>query len=227
MKGFSLVFPAYNEEENLDFTITSALEVGESLGAPFEIIVVNDGSQDRTKEVIVKYQNQFNNVFLVDHETNKGYGQTLRDGFSKAKYNWVFFADSDRQFDLKEIKKLIKQSDKADLVIGYRVNRQDNSLRKLNAYLFKLSIKTFFNIKVRDIDCAFKLMKKEVLDNVKLVSTGALINTELLHKSLLKKYKIVEVPVSHYPRIKGSATGANVFVIFRAIKEMATLRIAS
>jgi glycosyltransferase involved in cell wall biosynthesis len=227
MKSISIVFPAYNEEANLELVLKDALKVGKELGVPFEVIVVNDGSSDNTKEFVENLQKKNKNIVLINHEINKGYGQTLLDGFNASRNEWVFFSDSDRQFDLAEINKLKPYTKDADLIIGYRENRQDNGLRKFNAYLFKLTARMIFNLKFKDIDCAFKLMKKEVIKEIELSSSSALINTELLHKSQKKNYKIVEVPVTHYPRKAGKATGANPIVIGRAIKEGLYLRIKS
>lgn len=227
MKSISIVFPAYNEEANLELVLADALKVVKDLDIPYEIIVVNDGSSDNTKEYVQGLQKKNKNIVLINHEINKGYGQTLLDGFRASKNEWVFFSDSDRQFDLTEINKLKPYTKDADLIIGYRENRQDNGLRKFNAYLFKLTARMIFNLKFKDIDCAFKLMKKEVIEEIELNSSSALINTELLHKSQKKNYKIVEVPVTHYPRTQGKATGANPIVIGRAIKEGLYLRIKS
>ena len=227
MKSISIVFPAYNEAENLKHVLDDALNVAKDLKIPYEIIVVNDGSSDNTTSVVKKFQKKDKNLKLIDHEFNKGYGQTLLDGFSAASKEWIFFSDSDRQFDLKEINKLKEYTNEADLVIGYRANRQDKKRRKFNAYLFKLTARMIFSLKFKDIDCAFKLMKKEVVDDIELKSSSALINTELLHKAQSKKYKIVEVPVTHFPRVKGEATGGNPIVIGRAIKEGLYLRLNS
>ncbi len=227
MKSISIVFPAYNEEANLELVLADALEVVSKLKIPNEIIVVNDGSSDNTKKYVESLQKKNKNIILINHETNKGYGQTLLDGFNASKNEWVFFSDSDRQFDLAEINKLKSYTKEADLIIGYRENRKDNGMRKFNAYLFKLTARMIFNLKFKDIDCAFKLMKKEVIEEIELSSSSALINTELLHKSQKKNYKIVEVPVTHYPRTQGKATGANPVVIGRAIKEGLYLRIKS
>lgn len=224
MNSISFVFPVYNEEENIGHVIDDALEVGRSLNIPFEIITVNDGSRDNTGKVIANSASLNREIKIINHEVNKGYGTTLRDGFEKAQYEWVFFSDSDRQFDISEIRKFIDKTKDFDLIVGYRINRKDSDLRKLNAFIFKIAVKIFFNINVKDVDCAFKLIKKEVLSSINLVSNGALINTELFHKSSNKKFRIVEIPVNHYPRIKGKATGANFFVIIRAVKEIISLR---
>lgn len=227
MKSISIVFPAYNEEANLELVLADALSVVSDLKIPYEIIVVNDGSSDNTKHYVENLQKINKNIVLINHETNKGYGQTLLDGFCASKNEWIFFSDSDRQFDLSEINKLKPYTKDADLVIGYRENRKDNGLRKFNAYLFKLTARMIFNLKFKDIDCAFKLIKKKVIEDIKLDSSSALINTELLHKSQRKNYKIIEVPVTHYPRTLGKATGANPVVIGKAIKEGLYLRVKS
>ena len=228
MDSISLVFPAFNEEENIGKVLEDAISIAEKLNVPFEIVVVNDGSIDKTPEIVKSYIKKYPKIIkLINNYKNLGYGATLRNGFKTAKNDWVFFADSDRQFDLNEIHNLLEYTNNADIIIGYRKNRQDKFIRKVNAGIFKIIVRGLFNIKVKDIDCAFKLINKKVLDNVNLVSNGALINTELIHKSYQKQYKIIEVPVNHYPRIAGKASGAKISVILKAVRELLTMRIFS
>ncbi len=221
----SIVLPAHNEAENLPALVKDITGYMHELGWDYEIIAVDDGSTDSTKEVIERLRSGDNRIKGVYHPKNRGYGAAVRSGFSAAEKEWVFFTDSDRQFDIKEISKLAEYSDSADLVIGYRKNRRDNFMRKLNAGIFNLAVNILFGLWVRDIDCAFKLIRKEVVQKARLESNGALINTELLVRAKKFGYKIKQVPVSHYPRLKGEQSGANIKVILRAVKEILLFRL--
>lgn len=221
----SIVLPAHNEAENLPILVSDITNCLNNLGWEYEIIIVNDGSTDNTKDVIQELKSKNNYIKEIDHQKNRGYGGAVRSGFSAATKEWVFFTDSDRQFDIKEISKLAEYADTFDLIIGYRKNRQDHFTRKLNAGIFKLAVNILFGLFVKDIDCAFKLIKKEVIDKVNLESNGALINTELLVRAKRIGYKIKQIPVSHYPRLKGEQSGASIKVVLRAVKEIILFRL--
>jgi len=223
LKELSVFFPFYNEEANIEAQTKDALRIIPQFADKFEIILVDDGSDDKTEEIGQKLAQKYHSVKIIRHRVNKGYGGALKTGFKNSRYKWIFFTDGDRQFKLTDLNKLIKKSNEADLIIGYRQKRADSPIRLLNAKLFNLLIRILFGLKVCDVDCAFKLIKKEVLDNIKLKSNGALLSSELLIKAKKKGYKIVEVPVGHYPRQVGSQTGANFKVIFKAFYDIAAL----
>lgn len=223
LKELSVFFPFYNEEANIEAQAKQALKTVPQFAQKFEIILVNDGSVDKTGQIGQKLAKGQPKVFLVSHSQNRGYGGALKSGFKKAKYEWIFFSDGDRQFDLAEIAKLIPLTSQADLVIGYRQKRADTLIRLINAKLFNFLIRILFGLKVKDIDCAFKLIKKEVVDSLELKSDGALISSELLIKAQKAGFKIAQAPVSHYPRKKGNPTGANPRVIFKAFYDIFAL----
>ena len=219
----SVFFPFYNEEANIEAQAKDALKIIPQFANKFEIILVDDGSADKTGKIGQKLAQKYRPVKIICHRVNKGYGGALKTGFKNSRYKWIFFTDGDRQFKLTDLSKLVEKSDKADLVIGYRRKRADSFIRLLNAKLFNLLIKILFGLGVRDVDCAFKLIKKKVLDDIKLKSNGALLSSELLIKAKKKGYKTIEVPVGHYPRQVGSQTGANLKVIFKAFYDIAAL----
>jgi len=223
LEELSVFFPFYNEEANIAAQTKQALKIIPQFAEKFEIILVNDGSVDKTGQIGQKLAANHPNVVLVSHSKNRGYGGALKSGFRKAKYEWIFFSDGDRQFDLKEIGRLLPLTSRADLVIGYRQKRADTPIRLINAKLFNLLIRLLFGLKVTDIDCAFKLIKKDVVDSLELKSDGALISSELLIKAQKAGYKIAQTPVSHYPRKIGSPTGANPRVIFKAFYDIFAL----
>jgi glycosyltransferase involved in cell wall biosynthesis len=216
----SAFFPAHNEEANIEELTRKTVRVLSEICEDYEVIIVNDGSKDRTKEIAENLAKENPNIRVISHEINRGYGAALRTGFYNSRFEWIFFTDGDGQFDVTEIKELIKYTDKADLITGYRIKRQDSFIRKLNAFAWGTLVKLLFGFKVKDVDCAFKLIKKEIIDSAKLESDGALISTELLAKATRMGYKIFEIGVHHYPRRAGTQTGAKLKVILRAFIEL-------
>jgi len=222
LASLSIFFPAYNEEANIADTIKQADQMAQSVTNTYEIIIVNDGSKDQTGQVTQETITQFPNARLITHEQNKGYGEALLTGLRNAQYEWVFFSDSDLQFDLNQIHDLIPFTNNHDVVIGYRAPRQDPFMRKVNAWGWKMLNRSMFGLKVKDIDCAYKLFKKTALDPVlpDMQSGGAMISAELLIRLTRNGAKVKEVPVRHFPRKAGSPTGAKPSVILRAFKEL-------
>lgn len=221
----SVVLPAYNEEENVGQAVQSVLEVMNSITPHYEVIVVDDGSRDRTSEVVRELAASHPQVRLIRHEVNQGYGGALTSGFKAATRELIFFTSSDNQYDVGEIKKLLPFIATADLVIGYRAHRQDPFIRRLFAWGWNTLVNLLFGYVARDIDCAFKLFKREVLSHVPIASRGAMIDTELLVGAKRRGFSIVEVPVSHFPRLAGSQTGANIRVILRAFRDLVRFRL--
>jgi len=218
----SIILPAYNEESNIKKTVESVFDFIKNKGVEsWEIIVVNDGSKDRTGDTVRDMTKSIPSLKLVEHFPNRGYGGALRAGFEASQMDWIFFMDSDGQFDIKEIELLMAQVDKGyDIVIGDRTNRNDPFIRKLNAFGWKVIITLFFGYLARDIDCAFKLFKRDILKKIKLESNGAMVSTEFLAGARARGYKISEVPVTHLSRIAGTPTGANIKVIMKAFKDL-------
>lgn len=216
LPSLSVFFPCYNEAANIPLFIQDALEVLPTVARQFEIIIVNDGSKDGSGAVADVFADQDKRIRVVHHETNRGYGAALRSGFDAARYDWVFFTDGDLQFRLAQIKKFVTYTDRFSVIIGYRRHRADGGIRAANARLFKLYIDILFRLHVTDIDCAFKLFKRTVLQSVQLDSTGAFTSSELLYK--LKKHGVIwkQLPVDHLPRQFGNPTGNNPSVVVKA-----------
>jgi len=222
--SISVFFPCYNEQDNVARTVEQTLVILEELGADFEVIIVDDGSSDATGQIADKIASQDNRVKVVHHPTNLGYGAALQSGFKAATKKIVFYTDGDGQFDISEMPPLLPLIEQYDIVSCYRLNRQDNLIRKINGWCWTKLVCLLFGIKVRDIDCAFKLYKKEIFDNIKLSSAGALIDAEILARAVRRGYTITQKGVHHYPRTAGAQTGANLRVILRAFKELFKLR---
>lgn len=223
VNSLSVFFPCYNEQDNVERVVKAALEVLESLKIDYEVIIVNDGSKDKTGQIADKLAAENKNIKVVHHSPNQGYGAALQSGFKKSTKEYVFYTDGDGQFDIKELPLLFPFTADYDIITGFRINRQDNLIRKMNAFCWTTMVNLLFGMKIKDMDCAFKLYKRKIFDEVTLKSTGALINTEIFARAKNKGYKIYQLGVHHYPRIAGKQTGANLKVILRAFKELFAL----
>ena len=222
--SISVFLPCYNEQDNIARVVQQALAVLEKLKADFEIIIVDDGSSDGTAQIADELAGQNDKIKVLHHRTNLGYGAALQSGFKAATKKLVFYTDGDGQFDINEMPPLLGLMEKYDIVSCYRLNRQDNLMRKINGWGWTKLVCLMFDMRVRDIDCAFKLYKREIFDNIKLLSTGALIDAEILARAVRQGYRLTQQGVHHYPRTAGSQTGANLRVVLRAFKELLKLR---
>jgi glycosyltransferase involved in cell wall biosynthesis len=218
--SISVFFPCYNEQDNVKRVVSKAVEVLEAMGADFEVIIVNDGSADGTGKAADELAATDNHVRVVHHPQNRGYGVALQSGIRAAKKDYIFFTDGDGQFDISEINLLLPLIEQNDIVCGYRLNRKDPFMRKVNGWLWTKLVCVLFGMRIRDIDCAFKLFRGEIFEGMKLSSAGALISAEILARATRRGYRIAEVGVHHYPRTAGKQTGANFKVILRAFKEL-------
>ena len=213
----SLCMPAFNEEGSIADTLDAALAILPELMSRFEIIVVNDGSTDRTAEIVRLYARQDDRVRLVQHETNRGYGAAVSSGLRAAAGDLVAFTDSDGQFSLLDLPQLLLRIEDKDVAIGYRYRRADNSLRRFNAWAWNRLVGLLLGIHVQDLDCAFKLFRREVVERLCLTATGACISAEIMVQCTRAGLRIGEVPVTHYPRYQGVPSGAAIKVIWRSV----------
>ncbi|MBE3559806.1 MAG: glycosyltransferase family 2 protein [Ktedonobacteraceae bacterium] len=218
--SLSVVMPAYNEEVAIAETVCAARKVVAGWTEDFEIIVVNDGSRDRTREIVEEIAATDPRIRLINHEENQGYGAALVSGFEAISKDLVFFMDSDGQFDIHELESFFPLIEKYDAVLGYRINRQDTWIRKLNAWGWKMLVWAVLKLRVRDVDCAFKLYRSGFFYEHRLETRGAMINAELLYKFKRAGYTYTQVGVHHLPRRGGCATGARLSVIVRAFREL-------
>jgi len=224
MVSISVFFPCYNEQENVGRTVEKALDVLEKLNADFEVIIVDDGSSDNTGRIADEIAGRHDRVKVVHHERNLGYGAALQSGFKAAIKELVFYTDGDGQFDINEMPPLLEMMEKYDIVSCYRLNRRDPIIRKINGWCWTKLVCLLFGLKIRDIDCAFKLYKRQIFDNIELSSSGALIDAEILARAARKDYRITQTGVHHYPRTAGTQSGANIRVILRAFRELFKLQ---
>ncbi len=221
--ALSLVFPAFNEADNLPVLLETAIKTGDALGLDFEIVVVDDGSRDQSAAVLAAWCARDKRIRTVHHAANRGYGAALRSGLRAAQGELVFFSDADLQFDLAEIQNLLIHAEDFDIVAGFRAPRQDPWTRRGIAWIWGVLIQSLFDLRVRDIDCAFKIFRREVLDTIPIDSIGAFVNTEILARARAANFRIKQIPVSHRARIQGRQSGAHPRVILRALIELAKL----
>lgn len=226
MPRISVVLPAYNEEANVELQVEAVIQTFQPITPDFEVIVVNDGSRDQTGARVQTLMSKYPNVRLVEHPKNLGYGAALYSGFTAASKEWVFLTDADRQFDLNEIHKFLPHVDRADLILGYRTPRRDPFHRRLYGWGWNWLVTLLFGYVARDVDCAFKLFKRGILDHITIQSRGATFSAEFLVRARRAGYTSVQVPVSHLPRRAGKPTGARLDVVIRAFRELVQVRVA-
>jgi len=219
----SLVFPVFDEEGNIGPLLAHSLRLAPLLTQDYEIVVVDDGSRDGSAAIVAAHCRANPRIRLVRHASNRGYGAALRAGLREARGELVFFTDADLQFDLDEITNLLAHTREFDVVAGYRQPRRDPWPRRLLAWAWGTLVRSLFDLPVRDIDCAFKVFRRHVLDAIPIASVGAFVNTEILVRASRATYRIHQVPVSHRRRRYGRQTGARPRVILRALIELASL----
>lgn len=219
--GLSVVLPAYNEEAVIAVTLATVVSTLDEWGADFEVIVVNDGSTDRTAAIVNALTQREARVRQIAHATNQGYGAALADGFAAATKDLTCFMDADGQFAIRDLARLLPHIDRVDAVLGFRQHRQDSWMRRCNAWGWNALVALALGVRVRDLDCAFKLFRTEFLHAHPPQTRGALINAELLFTLTRTGATFQQIGVRHLPRQGGHATGANPRVIVRALHDLA------
>ena len=226
----SVFLPVYNEEGIIHKVALYTIQELKKVASKWELILINDGSRDKSLEIIEKIAEVDKRVKIINHEINKGYGAAVKEGLYAAKYPWIAFTDSDGQFDFAEITNFIEKQKEtgADLVIGYYKKRQVSGFTVLTSRLWEIAVLILFGLKVKDIDCGFKFISKKVMDKIpKLESErGAFISSEFLIKAKKAGFKIEEIPVTHYPRVSGKPTGRKISVIIQSFIDLFKLRLS-
>jgi glycosyltransferase involved in cell wall biosynthesis len=224
VRSLTVFFPFYNEEANIERVTGAAVETLVRLGLDWEIILVDDGSRDRTGELADRLAAGNPRIRAIHHRPNRGYGGALQSGFRNATKEWIFYTDGDGQFDINQIELLLPLAGRYDIVNGYRLNRQDPLIRRLNAFCWGALVKYLLKFGVRDVDSAFKLYRSEIFRHIEMKSNGALIDAEILARANRAGYTIGQVGVRHLQRVAGEQTGAKLKVIVLAFQELLRLR---
>jgi glycosyltransferase involved in cell wall biosynthesis len=226
VRELSVFFPAHDEAENLTRTVTSAVTALDRLGLhDLEVVLVDDGSTDGTGDIAESLAAGDPRIRVVHHPVNRGYGAALKSGFAAARREWIFYTDSDGQFDVADIGLLLPYAGEFDAIVGYRIHRSDHLVRKLNQALWSRLVRRVLGIDIRDVDCAFKLLRRASVERIEpLTSEGAVISAELLVKLQRSGARLKQVGISHHPRLAGKPSGGDPRVIARAFRELFRLR---
>ena len=205
MRGLTILFPCYNEEATVEYVITQALSIIPEYCNDYEIIVVNDGSTDRTGEILNSLVLKHNEIRIVNHKKNKGYGAALASGFENSTKEFIFYTDADGQQNLREIGKFLPWAENDRIIIGYRQGRKDSMMRIFASRFYHFLIRFVFNLRVKDINCPFKLFPNKLFERIKVDSKFFFVDTEILLKAKKEGYRIKEIGVTHLPRRAGKS----------------------
>lgn len=223
LPGLSVVLPCFDEEENVARAVEEAIAAATRHADEVEVVVVDDGSRDATGAIAGAIAETDPRVRVVRHPVNRGYGAAVRSGFEATTMPWVLLTDGDCQFDLTELAGVIPLTAGCDLVAGYRIGRADPIGRRIAAHAWNLLVRRSFGIGVRDVDCAFKLLRGDAVRALELRSEGAMISTELLTRAQLAGWRVSEAGVHHRPRVAGRPSGGDPRVVLRAFRERRAL----
>lgn len=224
LSSLTVVLPCHDEEDNVLAAIGDARAAALQAADEHEIVVVDDGSRDATGRLAAAAAEEDPRVRVVVHERNRGYGAALRSGIGAARCDWILLTDADLQFDLTEVTRFVAPARRHDVVVGYRLVRMDPLMRRVNAYAWNRLVGQVFDLDVRDVDCAFKLVRRELAQSLPLSADGAMISTELLARARLAGAAIAELGVRHRPRTAGQQSGAEPAVVLSAFRELRRIK---
>ncbi|HMJ32355.1 MAG TPA: glycosyltransferase family 2 protein [Baekduia sp.] len=224
LPGLTVVLPCFDEAPNIAAAIDDARSAAARSAEEHEIVVVDDGSSDGTAEIARDVARDVPHVVVVQHGQNRGYGAAFVSGLRAARMPWVLLTDADLQFDLNQLDQFVPLTAEADFLLGWRIHRQDPMRRRVNAAAWNWLVRRTFDLRVRDVDCAFKLIRRDAVAGVPLTSSGAMISTELLVRARARGARVRELGVEHRPRVAGEQSGADLRVVLRAFRELRRLR---
>jgi glycosyltransferase involved in cell wall biosynthesis len=222
--SITVFFPCYNDAGTIASMVVMAFHVLRRLSDDYEVIVVNDGSSDHSQEILEELKTKYPQLKIIRHEDNKGYGGALKSGFAHASKDFVFYTDGDAQYSVKEMESLLSAMDgDVDLVNGYKISRSDPLHRVIIGRMYHWVVKIAFGLKLKDVDCDFRLMRRSIFDKVKLESNTGVICVELVRKIQSAGFRIKQVPVHHYHRAYGKSQFFNCKRIFKALFSLCAL----
>ena len=224
LSSVSFFCPAYNDEKNLPTLVPYVSEFLKEITDVYEIIIVHDGSPDKTGEVADTLAKEYPNVRVIHHAKNMGYGSALRDGFAEAKYDYVMYTDGDNQYDVREFLQYLHLLDTSDVLSGYVREKAVSLRRKVQSEVWNWLVRILFFVWCRDIDCAMKMYKRKVLETISIKSSSCFIDAEMIIKAKKAGFKVAQFPVTNFPRTEGLASGSKMSVIVPTIVEMIKYR---
>ncbi len=220
LPGVSVFLPCHNEEGNVE-RVAAALETElPRIAERHEIIVVDDGSRDRTGEIADRLAAANPRLKAVHHPVNRGYGAAVISGIRACTEPWVVLCDGDGQFEASDIARLAARVPEYDVVVGHRTHRADPLMRRINGKAWTVLMRLLLGIRISDIDCGLKLFRRDLLEGIDLQAKGAMISPELMALLAGRGARICEVDVRHLPRVAGEQSGASLKVIARAFREL-------
>lgn len=215
----SIFFPIFNNEKTIQNLVYDTIKTVNLITDDYEVILVNDGSNDNSKKICDELSNHNNKVKVVHHDSNKDYGSALKSGFTHSSKNIIFYTDADGQYNIEDLNKLLPLITKNDVVVGYKIKRNDPFYRIIIGNIYRFIVNRLFHLTVKDVTCDFRLFKKEVINSIDLKSNSGFICVELMKKIRDKGYKIAEVGVNHYPRQFGQSEAFKINKIFCMLKD--------
>jgi len=220
----SIFYPCYNDWGTMGSMVMLTIRTAERLGLDYDITLIDDGSGDHTLDLLEEIEARFPQVNIVRHEKNRGYGGALRSGFASATKEWIFYTDGDAQYDVREMERLVERvSDDVDVVQGYKITRHDPLHRIVIGRIYHTIVKVAFGLRLRDVDCDFRLIRRTVFDKVELKSDSGVICAEMMTKIQRAGFRVTEVPVHHYERQHGKSQFFNFPRIFRVAVNLSGL----
>ena len=223
-KSVSIFYPCYQDWGTMGSMILFTIQTADRLGLDYDVTIVDDGSATHTRELLQQIEKDYPQVRALYHPKNRGYGGALRSGFAAATREWVFYTDGDAQYDVRELEVLLKHAGPGvDVVQGYKITRHDPLHRRIIGRIYHHFVKTAFGLKLRDVDCDFRLIRRTVFDTVHLESDSGVICAEMMMKIQRAGFRIVEVPVHHFQRAHGKSQFFNFARIFRVVRQLSGL----
>ena len=220
----SIFYPCYNDWGSMGSMVLLTQQTARRLGLDYDITLVDDGSAGHTQELLEEIRKQFPDINIIRHEKNRGYGGALRSGFAAATKEWIFYTDGDAQYDVRELAALFEHAGPdVDVVQGYKITRQDPMYRRVVGRIYHRIVKVAFGLKLRDVDCDFRLLRRAIFDSITLTSDSGVICAEMMTKIQRAGFRIVEVPVHHYQRAHGRSQFFNFPRILRVARQLTAL----